>query len=139
MTSKNDSAFDFSARAKALFKMISPAQGAAPNPTLALAAVEAALREAFSRGKESAGAARGTSKPTPKPNPFPPKPEVAKPSAPVECDHEWEEAFIDGRALGFRCTDCGILQHDVQERCNHYYVHSDGNQVCIACRKVQKK
>lgn len=139
MTSKRDSGFDFNAQAKALLKTISPTQGAAPNPALALAAVEAALREAFTRGKESAGAARGTPRPTPKPSPFPAKPELAKPAAPIECDHEWEEAFIDGRALGFRCIDCGILQRDVQERCNHYFVQSGGKQVCVACRKTQKK
>lgn len=136
MTNDAGSEFDFNAQAKALLKRVSPVAGGPPTPALALAAVEAALREAFRAGKESAGQVRKAPAPS---RPLPAQVSTEAPTRLADCDHEWEETFLDGRALGYRCLNCGVLQRDVQEQCNHYFVDVDGAQVCVACRKARKK
>ena len=127
MTSNLTSSFDFSAQAKALYKRISPGSRAAPGAALAVAAIEVALREAFSAGQQGGqeiSAKKSSS-------------DGVQPS-PKTCDHEWEEAFLDGRNLGHRCAHCNILQRDMEEHCNHYFVAVGGTQVCMACRKTKK-
>ncbi|OFZ23232.1 MAG: hypothetical protein A2X94_12070 [Bdellovibrionales bacterium GWB1_55_8] len=128
MASNPRSTFDFSAHAKALLKQISPKSGATPNTALAVAAIEVALREAFSAGQQGGRRQIPVRKPSP---------DEVQPS-PKTCDHEWEEAFLDGRNLGNRCAHCNILQRDAEEHCNHYFVDVSGTQVCMACRKIGK-
>ena len=137
------STFDFKEQAKALLKRLGAGSGSAPNPTLALLAVETALREAFAHGQGTARVARvaarsaDVSRPASQPGQRTPPTRPAEP-APAECAHEWEEVFLDGRALGIKCADCGILQRDVQDRCDHYFVDVGGSQVCVACRKAKR-
>jgi len=128
--------FDFSQQAKALIKRLGQNPGASPsvsmNQGLALAAVEAALREAYAKGQEDAIARPGSRAPVKSP--------VSTPIAvtPRECPHEWEDVFIDGKSLGGKCIDCGVLQHEVQERCDHYFVKVGSGEMCVACRKTRR-
>jgi len=115
---------DFKERAKALWKQLGQGGGA-----LGLAAVETALREAYAEGTRG-----GAPKPATTPRKAAAAPTVA---APAECEHEWDEAFLDGRGVGQQCRVCGVLERDVQARCNHYFVAVSGRQVCVACRKTK--
>ncbi|MCM2322327.1 MAG: hypothetical protein NDJ90_03600 [Oligoflexia bacterium] len=139
--------FDFKEQAKALLKRLGQNPGAPLNQGLALAAVEAALREAYARGRGDAKAGKGGAPGALGRAASPLRPagvaaKVSPPSASPDlrepgsgCAHEWEEAFLDGRSVGAKCVHCGILQREVQERCEHFYVQVGAGEICVACRK----
>lgn len=155
---------DFKEQARALIRRIAPNGAQGPSDLLsqglALAAVETALREAYARGAEaarkgrgevgsSAGLPRGLG-PGTRGTALARNTSIAPASAggqarsergstPPECPHEWEEVFLDGRALGARCLDCGVLQTEVQDRCDHYFVQTAGGETCVACRKSKRR
>ncbi len=129
--------FDFRKEAQALLKRLQPKGGAAPQPALALAAVEAALREAYARGAKQ-GVPRGAPRAVPASAPGRAPARPAEPAPVRECPHEWEEAFLDGRELGARCVHCGLLQKEVQDRCDHYFVRTDAGEICVACRRPRR-
>lgn len=135
----DSSAFDFKARARSLLKTLSlgvPGAANALNSALSIAAVETALREVYAEGQQAKRSGAAASRPV---SARPVEPRTAAVAAPApECEHEWEEAFIDGRALGFRCVECGVLQSEVQNRCTHYFVDTGAGEVCVACRKPKK-
>jgi hypothetical protein len=133
--------YDFKENAKALLKRIghNPAPGV--NPALALVAVETALREAFSRGQEQAKGSSGTSLKGPGKvsGKSPASQRVPASQAYLqeyadECQHEWQETFLDGRSVGSRCVRCDMLESDVRKQCDHYFVKTDAGEICVACR-----
>jgi hypothetical protein len=146
---------DLKAKADALLRQLGRNPGAPLNQALARTAIEVALREAYEQGAREA---RGTPAPkvpaaarrsTDYDNPFafsrqaPARASstVPKPSAqPAEvvCAHQWEEVFLDGRDLGFKCIHCDVSQKEVQGRCDHYFVQQGSQEVCVACRKAKK-
>lgn len=132
--------YDFRKQATRLLQQLKLAPGSPGVSPLALPAVEVALREAYARGAEdSRTGSKGHAR-----TPAAPAPRAAAPSrgsrpeaepAAVECAHEWEEAFLDGRALGNRCALCGMLHTQAQASCSHYFVRVGAQEVCVACRK----
>ncbi|MCM2279578.1 MAG: hypothetical protein NDJ89_16005 [Oligoflexia bacterium] len=128
-------AFDFKEQARTLLKRLGQNPGAPMNQGLALAAVEAALREAHARGMQDAKGPALKSSPQVAKKPTPASTETA---SEIQCAHEWEETFLDGRAVGGKCLHCGVLQRDVQERCNHFFVQVGGREICVACRKPKR-
>jgi len=133
----NSNEYDFKEQSKALIKRLVQNPSAPLNQGLALAAVEAALREAYARGLEDAKGGWVL----PKRTASPARAQVTQ-SAPTntvtECSHEWEEAFLDGGSVANKCIHCDILQRDVQDRCKHYFVQTASGEVCVACRKSKK-
>lgn len=130
--------FDFKEQAKALIKRLGQNPSASLNQGLALAAVETALREAYQRGQEDAKGRRAQGSAPSRaiqPTAGAPAQTVAAP----ECAHEWEEVFLDGRTLGNKCLDCGVLESEVQSRCDHYFVPVGAQEICVACRKPRRK
>jgi hypothetical protein len=128
--------YPFNENAKALLKRLQSNDGSTVNPALALAAVEAALREAYSQGQRAthppAQPAREPKQPPPPARHAPP---VAASDPEPECAHQWEETFLDGRAVGSKCLKCDVLERDVQNRCDHFYVKTGAGEICVACRK----
>lgn len=134
--------FDFKEQSTLLLKRIWPKESnvAPAQRELARSAVEIALREAFAKGTESARGAKGTQPRATTPAPFASQ-TISKPAEPRSappCDHDWEEAFLDGRSVGSQCKECGVLQKDVQDQCNHYFVRVGSSEVCVACRKPRR-
>ena len=128
------SSFDFKEQTKTLLKRIGQNSGAPIHPALAQAAVEALLREAYTQGAIDARTPRA---PKATQTAFAAKLPAQATSSP-ECAHEWEEVFLDGRTLGNKCIDCGILQTDLQARCEHYFVQVGTGESCVACRKSRR-
>lgn len=131
--------FDFKEQSTLLMKRIWPKESnvAPAQRELARSAIEIALREAFGKGTESARAAGGT-QPRGATTKSPVASKPAEPRSAPPCDHDWEEAFLDGRSVGSQCTECGVLQKDVQDQCNHFFVRVGSSEVCVACRKPRR-
>ena len=117
--------FDFKEEARTLLKRLTQTPGAPMSQGLAVAALEAALREAYARGRGDLRAkpARVAAAPVRTLAP------VKTPAPAPECAHEWEEG---------RCTECGVFQRDVQQQCDHYFVKVGAQEICMACRKPRK-
>ncbi|MFL5812539.1 MAG: hypothetical protein ACJ763_03095 [Bdellovibrionia bacterium] len=128
--------YDFKENAKALLKRIGHNPGLGVNPALALVAVETALREAFTRGQEQAKGSKAPAKSSvsqgvPASQAY--VKEYTKEYA-DECQHQWQEAFLDGRSVGSKCVNCEMLESDVRKQCDHYFVKTNAGEVCVACR-----
>jgi hypothetical protein len=116
--------FDFKEAARKLMAQIfNGPTGTAGNKDLVRTAIEVALRDAYSKGQ-------GDIKKPPSPSP--------SPTATVECDHRWQESFLDGRAVGVQCAKCGILERDIKSQCEHFFVKSGSQEVCVACRATRR-
>lgn len=138
MTTSSKPSYDFKENAKALLKRIGHNPGPGVNPALAMAAVETALREAFARGQEQGkgGVGLGTSKGSkkaPQDSRLPASQAYLQEYA-EECQHEWQETFLDGRSVGSKCVKCDVLEKDVRRQCDHYFVKTESGEICVACR-----
>jgi hypothetical protein len=149
--------YDFTGKAAALLKRVAAAGGSLGSG-LAKTAVELALRDAYEQGKADASGATapqvgpgargqvtarsGTSTGTGQGSgsKIPARSTATAPAASApgdECAHVWNEAFLDGRKVGSKCTRCGVLEQDVQARCSHYFVTVGKQEVCVACRQLR--
>jgi hypothetical protein len=124
--------YDFKENAKALLKRIGHSPSPGVNPALALVAVETALREAFTRGQEQAKGGRAPSQSSVSQR-IPASRAYVKEYA-DECQHEWQESFLDGRSVGSKCVKCEMLESDVRKQCDHYFVKTNAGEICVACR-----
>jgi hypothetical protein len=139
--------FDFTEKAAVLLKRVAAAGGSLGSG-LAKTAVELALREAYEQGKADASGATaprvapssasvGKAAPRPASGPAPAVPAASAAAPAADCAHAWDEAFLDGRKVGIKCTRCGVLESDVQARCTHYFVQVGKQEICVACRHVR--
>jgi hypothetical protein len=131
MTTPSKPSYDFRENAKALLKRIGHNPGPGVNPALAMAAVETALREAFAHGQEQAKAGVGLK--ASQDSRLPASQAYLQEYA-EECQHEWQETFLDGRSVGSKCVKCDVLEKDVRRQCDHYFVKTDSGEICVACR-----
>lgn len=138
MTTSSQPVYDFKENAKALLKRIGHHPAPGVNPTLALVAVETALREAFAQGQQQAKGGIGSAPPRSASKPSgtqrPPASQAYIQEYAEECQHEWRESFLDGRSVGSKCAKCDVLERDVRRQCDHYFVKTDSGEICVACR-----
>jgi hypothetical protein len=130
---------DFKSQAQALYKQLEKMIQASSNPGLSHAAIEVALREAYHHGLQDKLKKASAPKSAPPMAPsrgVPPNKNISL-QQDGDCTHQWEEAFLDGRGVGYQCSRCSLLQKDIKDECHHYYVQSGSKEVCVACRKTR--
>jgi hypothetical protein len=132
--------FDFKSQAQILYKQLEKMIKASNSPGLSHAAIEVALRDAYHHGLQDKMKKPSSAKPA---QPFSQsKGFQVKTSLPIQdgdCTHQWDEAFLDGKAVGYQCSRCSLLQKDIKEECHHFYVQSGSQEVCVACRKSRQR
>lgn len=133
--------YDFKEAARELLNRIyGNGSSAAPNKDLVRTALEVALKDAYSQGlgdKKKAASA-----PSPSISKSSASSTAARPAARstefVDCAHQWQESFLDGRAVGVQCSKCGTLESDLKAQCEHFFVKNGPNEVCVACRATRR-